>query len=156
MKITWNDLKIDFDHIDKNILIEDWTWLVDDAEPILITSLGDMFLKENSGEIFWLLTGTAEYIKVANSHNEFKEMLKDKTLVKEWFLIPLIVKLKSNKLFLEKGKLYSPIILPILGGKYEVENYKLCNIEVHFSLTGQMNFQLKDIAEGTKIKFTVK
>ena len=156
MIIAWDDLKINFDHIDNNLLIEDWRWLVDDAQPILITSLGDMFLKEKSNEIFWLLTGTAEYIKVANSYQEFQKMLKDEITVREWFLVPLISKLKLNKKNLEKYKLYSPTILPILGGKYEVENYKLCDIEVHFSLTGQMNFQLKDIPDDTKIKFTIK
>ena len=97
MIITWDDLKINFDHIDNNLLIEDWRWLVGDAEPILITSLGDMFLKEKSNEIFWLLTGTAEYIKVANSYQEFQKMLKDEITVREWFLVPLISKLKLTK-----------------------------------------------------------
>ena len=45
MKITWNDLTVNFEQIDREKLVDDWRWLIGDSTlPILITSTGDMFL----------------------------------------------------------------------------------------------------------------
>ncbi len=153
--ITWSDLTVNFEHLDRSALIEDWSWLVGSSLPILITSLGDAFLENESGEIFWLITGSAELEKVAESYEEFQEKLHDDALVYDWFLVSIVAKLKEQGTALEPGKLYGFKQLPILGGKYEVENFELTDIEVYFAMTGQMNFQIKDLPEGTKINFKV-
>ena len=58
MKVTWNDLKIDFNHLDLNKLIESWIWLIGtDKKPILISSIGDLFLIDKNGSCYWLNVG---------------------------------------------------------------------------------------------------
>jgi len=155
VSLTWNDLAVSFEHLDRSKLIEDWQWLVGSAQPILVTSVGDAFLQTESGEVFWLVTGNAEYEKVAGSYEEFQIKLKDDELVHEWFLLPIVAQLKEQGLILENGKLYSFKQLPVLGGKYEPENFELSDIEVHFAMTGQMNFQIKDLPDGASVKFKV-
>jgi len=156
MSITWNDLAVNFDHIDREKLVEDWQWLVgSSALPILITSVGDMFLQEVTGEIFWLITGSAEYKSVAESYDEFQDKLKDNEIVKEWFLVPVVSQLKENGIDLEQGKLYGFKQLPVLGGAYEASNFELTDIEVHLAMSGQMNLHIKDLPDGTKVNFTV-
>ena len=156
MAITWNDLIIDFKHIERSRLVEDWSWLVGgSALPILISSVGDMFLQETSGEIFWLITGSADYKKVASDYEEFQNKLNDAELVKEWFLISVVAQLKENGVLLQHGKLYGFKQLPVLGGSYEASNFELTDIEVHFAMSGQMNMKIKDLPDGTKVKFSI-
>ncbi|WLQ15413.1 DUF1851 domain-containing protein [Hahella aquimaris] len=155
MPLTWNDLTVSFAHIDRDKLVEDWKWLVGQSLPILVTSIGDAFLQNKSGEIYWLITGSAEFEKVAESYEEFKIKLRDNELVNEWFLVPLVLQLKEQGSVLERGKLYGFKQLPVLGGKYEPENFELTDIEVHFAMSGQMNFLIKDLPDGTQVNFQI-
>ncbi|WP_213997903.1 T6SS immunity protein Tdi1 domain-containing protein [Arsukibacterium sp.] len=153
--LTWNDLTVSFEHLNRAKLVEDWQWLVGAALPILITSVGDVFLQNESGEVFWLITGSAEFEKVADSFEEFQRKLRDKELIDEWFLVPVVVQLKEQGILLEQGKLYGFKQLPVLGGKYEPDNFELTDIGVHFAMSGQMNFQIKDLPDGTQVIFSV-
>ncbi|MDH5190886.1 MAG: DUF1851 domain-containing protein [Gammaproteobacteria bacterium] len=155
MSLTWNDLTVNFEHLDRAKLIEDWEWLVGSSLPILITSVGDAFLQNESGEIYWLITGSAEYEKVAGSYEEFQGKLQDNELIHEWFLVPVVAQLKEQGIELEQGKLYGFKQLPVLGGKYEPENFELTDIEVHFAMSGQMNLQIKDLPDGTQVNFKI-
>ena len=155
MSLTWNDLTVSFDHLDRSKLVEDWQWLVGGALPILVTSVGDAFLQNESGEIYWLITGSAEFEKVANSYEEFQKKLEDNELIHEWFLVPVVAQLKEKDVLLETGQLYGFKQLPVLSGEYEPENFEPTDIEVHFAMAGQMNYKIKDLPEGTKVNFSV-
>jgi hypothetical protein len=155
VSLTWNDLTVSFEHIDRKKLVEDWQWLVGKSLPILITSVGDAFLQNESGEIYWLITGSAELEKVAESYEEFQSKLNDNELIHEWFLVPVVAQLREQGILLEQGKLYGFKQLPVLGGKYDPENFELTDIEVHFAVSGQMNFKIKDLPDGTSVNFEV-
>lgn len=49
------------------------------------------------------------------------------------------------------GKLFSLDVPPILNGDYSQDNLKECDIEVHFSMLGQIMEQAKSLPEGTPI-----
>jgi len=152
MKITWSDLQIDFNHIEPNRLTESWHWLIgSDKKPILMSSIGDLFLTDNKGFCYWLNVGEGIFTKVTNTVDEFKLKLKDNKQIDEWFLIGLVEDLKKKGLHLTQNHLYGYKILPILGGKYEPENFELTDIEVHFELSGQIHKQIKDLPDGTKV-----
>ena len=77
MKITWDDLRIDFDSDTSDKLVEDWKWLVgEDKTPVMITSIGDIFLKDDTGKIYWLNVGEGTVTIVADDVEEFKENCK--------------------------------------------------------------------------------
>lgn len=149
-------MTVNFDHLERNKLVEDWVWLVGKtALPILITSVGDIFLQEASGEVYWLITGSAGYSIVAKSMEEFKEKLNNEDLVNEWFLVNLVYDLKESGLIFQPGSLYGFKKLPVLGGAYIIENFAITDIEVYFAISGQMNFNIKDLPDGTQVRFTV-
>ena len=41
--------------------------------------------------------------------------------------------------------------MPVLGGDYSLENFEMTDISVHFSITGQICSQVKDLPERTRI-----
>lgn len=156
MEITWKDLSIDFSNTDSNKLIVDWIWLIgNDKKPIMISSIGDMFLQDNNGKVYWLNVGEGLLDFVSNSLDDFKLKLKDDSQVDEWFMIELVKALKESGLELTKGKLYGFKKLPVIGGEYVPENFELTDLEVHFSLTGQLHKQIKDLPDGTKVNFKI-
>jgi hypothetical protein len=156
MKITWKDLSIDLSNIDRSKLIVDWIWLIgNDKEPIMVSSIGDMFLKDKNGKIYWLNVGEGLLDSVSENIDEFNLKLKDDSQVDEWFMIGLVQQIKESGLELENGKLYGYKKLPVIGGDYEPENFELTDLEVHFSLTGQIHKQIKDLPDGTKVNFKV-
>lgn len=154
MKTIHQDLIVDFSHIDPKSLTEDWIWLIgEDMSPIMVSSIGDMFLKDSKGKIHWLNVGAGELKEVASDIEDLKEKMKDDDIANEWFMFALVSDLKKSGLKPKRGKLYGYKILPVLGGEYEVENFELTDIEVHFSLSGQVHHQVKDLPNGTKINF---
>lgn len=157
MKITWDDLKVDFTHIDLNRLTESWDWLIgNDKTPILISSIGDIFLEDRNEKCYRLNVGEGIIEKVAEDKTEFKEKLNDNEIVSDWFLVELVAELKKGGMELTENKLYGYKKLPVLGGEYEPENFELTDIEVHFELSGQIHKQIKDLPDGTNVKIVTE
>ncbi len=152
MKLTWDDLIVKFDEHSSDRLIHDWTWLLgSNKTPIMVSSIGDLFLKDTNDKVFWLNTGDGKLTEVADGIKTFKEKLQDQDVVNDWFLVDLISMLKADGNNLKPGQVYSYKKLIVLGGDYSPENFVPTAIAVHFSFTGQIHQQIKDLPAGTKI-----
>jgi len=151
--MTLNDLTVNFEHIDSKTLLEDWVWLVGQAKlPILLLASGDAFLQDiNSGKVYFLDTGFGQVEEAAESAQELQELLSNKDFVVDYFSVNLVGDLIQNGLLLDVGQIYSMDIPPVLGGEPSTGNVSPTDIEVHFSIAGQIHRQLKDLPEGTKI-----
>jgi len=152
MKVTWDDLTVKFDEHSSDRLVQDWTWLIgQDKRPIMVSSIGDLFLADASDKVYWLNTGDGTLTDVADGIEQFKERLQNPEIVNEWFLVDLIATLKAEGRKLEPRQVYSYKKLIVLGGDYSSDNFEPMDIEVHFSFAGQIHQQVKDLPPGTKI-----
>jgi hypothetical protein len=152
MKNNLDDFIVKFDNNSVDRLIGDWIWLIgNDKTPILVSAIGDLFLRDDKNNIFWLNLGEGKLNLVANGNEEFEGKLKDIDQVNEWFMIDLIEELKNSGQDLTDIQVYSYKKLPILGGDYSADNFEATDIEVHFCFAGQIHEQVKDLPPGTKI-----
>lgn len=72
MKITQNDLILNFSHLTSEKVLKDWYWLVGtDKVIMLVSSIGDLFLSDKYNHYFWLNVGEGILEKVADSKAEF-------------------------------------------------------------------------------------
>jgi len=134
---------------------EDWLWLIGtDKTVILVTALGDLFLKSKDKGVYWLEVGGGKFEKVASDIDEFERKLTDINNVNEWFMIDLTTELRLSGSKLNKDEVYSYKKLPIIGGDYSVDNFEPTNVEEHFSLAGQVHRKVKDVPDGTKVNIT--
>ena len=157
MEMTWDDLKVNHSNLDNKRFLESWDWLIgNDKTPILVSSIGDVFLEDKNGKCYWLNVGEGIFEKVADSKTEFKEKLSNDEIVNEWFLIELVAALKKMGMELFENELYGYKTLPVLGGTYKPENFEVTDIEVHFELCGQIHKQIKDLPDGMKVKIVTK
>jgi hypothetical protein len=153
MRIDLSDLTIKFQTEISDRLTEDWAWLIGtNKKAILVSAIGDMFLTNDNGNIFWLDVGQGKMEMVAADKNEFEKRLTDIEQVNKWFMIDLTTQLRLSDKKLKEGQLFSYKKLPIIGGDYSIDNFEPTDMEVHFSFAGQIHNQIKDLPNGTKIK----
>jgi hypothetical protein len=152
MRITWNELTVDFQKHGQEHLLEDWRWLVGDSVRLLLVSaIGDMFLEDSSGQVLWLDAGAGQVHKIAASVEQFQQLRQQREKVDQWFIPLLVGDLITSGVRLAPGQCYSYKKPPILGGEIEPANFEPADLAVHFSLLGQIHRQVKDLPPGTKI-----
>jgi len=151
--ITVEDLTVDFRHADRAALLSDWEWLIGAGRlPILITSLGHAFVQDvGDGTVHRLDTAFGELEQVAASPDELTGLLGDREFVIERLDAQLYGDLRAAGLELEPGQVFSFRTPPALGGEVAVENFEATDLEVHFSIMGQIHRQIADLPEGTPI-----
>ena len=152
--MTLNELTVNFDHLNQETLIADWKWLIGKNKlPILITASGDAFVQDKTDKkVYFLDVGASKISPIAESGAEFETLLSDKEFVVSYFGVQLVGDLRLSGLILESGQIYSFVKPPNLGGEYELANFEIADIGVHFSMFGQISQQVKNLPEGAKIK----
>jgi hypothetical protein len=152
MRITWNELTVSPDGVDFDDLLSDWRWLVgEEYQPVVISALGDLFLRHDDGRILWLNTGWGQLTEVAKSAEEFKKRMVQPKCAEEWFIPNLIGDLLSSGKKLGPGECFSYQVPPVLGGEIDPDNFEPMDLSVHFSVLGQIHEQVKDLPEGAPI-----
>jgi hypothetical protein len=152
MRITWNELTVDFQKPGADDLLSDWRWLVGDSMRLLLVSaIGDMFLADAAGQVFWLDTGTGQLQQIAKSVNEFERLRQQREQADQWFIPQLVGDLIASGVRLSLGQCYGYKKPPILGGQIEPANFEPTDLSVHFSVLGQIHRKVKDLPSGTNI-----
>ena len=152
MRITWNELTLSPDGIDFNDLLSEWRWLVPETmAPVVVSALGDLFLRDNDNSIHWLDTSAGKLTRVAHSPEQFKQMMVQPEILNEWFIPHLIGDLIQAGRRLDQGQCYSCDLPPGLGGEFTVGNIKPTDVRIHFSTFGQVFRQTRDLPDGTPI-----
>ena len=142
--MTLNDLTVNFSHLDRDFLLSDWEWLLGgEYLPILLSASGDAFVQNvGNGQVWWLDTGGGQFTQIAQSPEEFNSLLSNTDFVVEHFAVQMIGDLLKSGKILSSGQIYSLSKPWLLGGQFELSNIEPTDIEVHFSLTGQIAQQV--------------
>ena len=144
------DLFVTTDPKTKDLLLEDWRWKVGSAAKVFrVTVFGDLFTQDPGGEIYWLDTGSGQYVEVAKSVEQWADAAKIHG--EEWFHWDTLRKLRSLGVKLGEGQVYSWRHNPMLGGAESVENVDVVSLEVHVSHSGRTAKAIKDLPPGAKI-----
>lgn len=152
MRITWNELTISPNGVDLDGLLSEWRWLVDESfHPVVISTLGDLFLRHEDGCIFWLDAGWGQLTEVAASAEEFKRLMVQPENANEWFIPQLIGDILTSGQGLRPGECFGYKVPPVLGGEIEPDNFEPTDLQVHLSILGQVHRQVKDLSPGTPI-----
>jgi hypothetical protein len=135
-----------------NILTE-WTWLIGTQKrPFLFSALGDAFVQDmHDGAIDFLDVSAARLSRIAETADTMEKLLCDPAFV-ETYLCPQIVKdLRTQGRLLKSNQIYSFRVPLSLGGEITLHNIEIADVEVHFSITGQIERQIADLPEGARI-----
>jgi len=152
MTFEFQQLIKDTNKIDLEDICSSWQWCLTDQKSVaLVSSVGDIFLVGKDDTINWLDTSVGQISKIANNIEHFEQLLNDEENIDNWFLATLVEQLINNGKTLKENEVYSFKVLPALGGEYSVDNLEITDISVHFSTTGQIHEQIKDLPDGMRI-----
>jgi hypothetical protein len=145
-------LTIKIDGMSFDGLLSDWRWLVSaDFTPILLTAFGDLFLRDQSGHIHFLDLMSGEFKQVAESQEEFDRLCEDRERRRSWFIGFLLTEVRKQCGNLAAGDCYGCKTPLSLGGQLEADNFERTDLQVHFSILGQLHRQTKHLRPGAKI-----
>ncbi len=152
MPVTIDQLTKDITNIDVDDILSCWQWQVGNMNAIVtISCLGDIFLLGRDQAVYWLQTDSGELTRVAESFEQYQQLLGDAEKIDEWFLPLLVEKLLIAGKHQKENEVYSYKILPVLGGEYSIGNIEPTDMSVHFAFSGQICEQIKDLPDGTKV-----
>src|SRR5262245_17072943 len=106
--IASTDLTIDTSQIDPQHLLQCWRWLISPSHAVvLVSAIGDLFLRAEDGSIAWLDAGAGTTTRVAATHEEFAALLSDPERIAEWLMPDLIAILRGRLGRLGRKQCYS-------------------------------------------------
>jgi hypothetical protein len=156
MTIDIEKYLIPTDKLDLTKVLSTWTWLTGDKSIVALTKSGDALLKDSNGHLYFLDVGGGTIELKANNYLDFLENKLSYELTEELLLPAVVDKLEQHGVKLKPGQVYSYILLPIIGGTYDENNMYALDLYEHYNLTGNIQFQLKDSPDGTKVEIKVE
>ena len=145
-------LIIDTKGLNVETLLSDWKWLVSGQfTPVAMNAFGDLFLSDSSGRIYFLDLMCGEFKQIAASKEEFESLCESKDQNQSWFVGHLVMELRKLYGQLEIGQCFGCKVPLSLGGQLDPSNFERIDIEVHYSVLGQLHQKTKHLPAGTKI-----
>lgn len=152
--MTLDELTASFDHLDRDALLEGWHWLTGESQsPILLTASGNAFIQDvDTGTVSFLDLGEGDVTAIADSFDEFKSLLSDKEFISSYFDVQMVGDLRASGCLLSSGQIYSLTQPAVLGGEYALSNIVATDIDVHFSVSGQLHHQVAALPDGSPVE----
>ncbi|HEY1189511.1 MAG TPA: T6SS immunity protein Tdi1 domain-containing protein, partial [Gemmata sp.] len=120
------DLVVRLAGADTGALLEFWRWLIPEShEPLFATALGDLFLTAPGGPVLWLDVGVGQLVPVAADEAELERVAADPDNLTMWFGAALVDRLSTGGKVLKPDECYSYLQLPMLGGTYDPDNFRV-------------------------------
>ena len=147
-----NDYLLDTNGIDWAEELQPWSWCIREPLSVLLANrFGDVFLQRDDGSVLWLDVGWADLRRVADSFEEFTQLLDEPANADEWLKITITDECRSLNMALTTGQCYGYVVPLFLGGKLEPSNIEATDISVHFHVLGQLGEQTNELPAGTAI-----
>jgi hypothetical protein len=99
--------------------------------------------------------GSGQLSRVADSRDQFAELLDINDNANNWLMIPLVDRLVAAGTTLGPNRCYGFKIPPVLGGSYDLENVATCDLAVYYSMLADIQRQIKNVPDGTRVKLVV-
>ena len=132
--------------------LESWSWLpISHLTVFAVSAFGEVFFRNESGEVFQIDTIEGLLSKVADNATEFSDLLLEEESRDKLLLDGFVIGARSRGLILEEGECYDFKIAPILGGPMNAEQIEKTSFEVKSHIVGQIHEQVKYLPAGTQI-----
>ena len=156
MRGVRDDLIVSLTGVDVDHMLEHWRWLLPTSyRPKFATALGDLFLVDADGRVTWLDVGRGTLEIVAEGEDAFESAATIADNLVDWFGKVLVDALRAAGNVLGPGECYSYRTLPLLGGRYEPQNFTKYPVARHFRVWGPIHEQLRDVPDGSGIRIEI-
>ena len=152
MTLTLRQLTKDLTKVNIDDILSCWQWKVSDLKGVAaISILGDIFLVGSDNCVYWLETSWGDLTKVADTQEQYEQLLADEETIDTWFLPSFVEELLAAGKTVKENEVYSFKQLPVIGGEFSIDNSEPTDMSVHFAFSGQICEQIQDLPNGTKV-----
>jgi hypothetical protein len=130
--VDWGRLLIRTDGPDTPEILGYWEWLIGrDLHPLVMTKFGDWFLADPEGRVhrLELLTGTCN--RVADSVEEFEQLMVQPDNLESWFLLPWCYALHDGGQVPGEGQCFGFKVPPKLGAPVDLSNVEVAALKAY-------------------------
>lgn len=143
------------DHLDVERLLSGWRWLCPNPMSLLArNAFGDLFLRDQAGQIHRLDVAIGKLLKVADSEAQFKELATIKR--EEWFA-------ESDE-YAAAAKGLKPNLTQCIGFSVPLvfrssttspNNPYVVDLYEHVAFLGDINQQIATLPDGAKVRLVI-
>ena len=145
------------EHLDAQRLLLEWRWLC--PKPITLVArnaFGDLFLRDESGEMYFLDVAGGHLTRIADSEAQFRELAATPEKREEWFgeadeLAGFARGLRPNAS--QCIGFGTPLVF---GESGKPDNPYVADIYDHVSFLGDLHHHISGLPAGTKVRLQVK
>lgn len=132
--MSMEHLMVDLEQVDLHTLLQAWTPTVgDQALPMLVTALGDVFVQDlRSGRVSFLQTSSGQLEAVCNSAEELESLLENPEFVEHFFDPAAVSTLDASGLARGPDEVYALLVPGWEGGDWEGDNIVVRPLLEHF------------------------
>ncbi|MEJ7807977.1 MAG: T6SS immunity protein Tdi1 domain-containing protein [Telluria sp.] len=156
--LTINDLTVSLSRRQATAdIFSEWTWLIGpEKRPLRLAACGGVFVEDSrDGVVHFLDVSAVQLSYVAESPEAFERLLSQPALFDAYLCSERVARLRRHGLLLKQDQIYSLRVPLSLGGDVSVENTEIADIDVHFSIAGQIECQIANTPVGTQIGHVV-
>jgi hypothetical protein len=142
------------DNLDVERLLVEWRWLCPHKMSIVArTAFGDLFLRDESGRVFWLDTAVGKLVLIAPSENEFRVLSESAEKREEWFAE------QDFHGFADRGLVPTSeqcigFSTPLVFAEGAHDPY-VAELYEYVSFLGDLHRQLSDVPDGGEVRLKV-
>jgi hypothetical protein len=145
------------DHLDVGRLLAEWRWLCPKPMALIAKNgFGDLFLREGSGEIYGLDVAVGKLTKVADSETQFRELAATDEKREQWFKEANEQAAGARGLKPNATQCIGFSVPLVFAESGSPDTVYVVDLYDHVSFLGEMNRQIKDLPDGTKVQLRVK
>jgi hypothetical protein len=145
------------EHLDVERLLVDWRWLCPKRMTLVARNVfGDLFLRDESGEVFRLNVAVGKMVAVAKSEAQFRALAESHDKHEEWF--------KEADEQAAAGRGLKPNATQCIGFSVPLafaesgspDTPYVADLYEHISFLGDLNRQISSLPDGAKVRLHVK
>jgi hypothetical protein len=139
------------------VIREEWAWL--GCEPVKIidtNAFGNVIFTDAVGQYWRLVPEELKGDVIATNETEYAALRKDEEFMIDWQMDNLCIMAREALGELKDDKRYCFKLPPVLGYSYSPENMGMTNLSDLIGLAGHIGKQIKDLPDGTKVRFKIE
>lgn len=137
------------------LIQKSWGWLgIEPATIIDQNKFGNIIFKDKRGKYWRICPEELLCVEIAHSEKEYNILLRNKDFTSDWNMTRLVD--EAERKFggpQPDGRCFCLKIPGVLGGAYNLSNIGTISISEIIKFSGDIAQQIKDLPNGSKIKF---
>lgn len=137
-------------------LLSDWRWLCPSQMSLVARNVfGKLFLKDETGAVFWLNTTTGKFNRISDSEAEFRKMAETSEKRREWFAEPETLAYAKRGFLPSLSQCIGFGVPAVFAEGGTPDTAFVADLYEHVSFLGDLHRQISNLPDGSKVELRV-